>query len=128
QNIDPDAPAWKVLSVAILIGPGIGATCGLINGALTTGLRLHPFIVTLGTLSIFRGIANVTTKGVTLPLQGKAIPPALTENFVQRYFFERVDEFGNPVGGVQLMPLFIMLVVVAIGWLYLRATIAGRET
>ena len=62
QNVDSDASAWKVLPLALLVGPGIGLICGLINGALVTGLQLHPFIVTLGTMSVFRGIANVAVR------------------------------------------------------------------
>jgi ribose/xylose/arabinose/galactoside ABC-type transport system permease subunit len=118
------ASAWKVLPLALLIGPGIGLLCGLVNGLLITLLRLHPFIVTLGTLSIFRGIANVATTIKTLPSQGHSIPEEFTTNFMQRYFFES----GDGVGGVQLMPLILMLIVGAVGWFYLRATIAGRET
>jgi ribose/xylose/arabinose/galactoside ABC-type transport system permease subunit len=123
QNLAPDAPAWKVLPIALLAGPGVGLLCGLLNGILITVLRLHPFIVTLGTLSVYRGIANVATTIKTLPSQGKSIPDSFTTNFIQRYFFEK--EPG--VGGAQLMPLIIMLTVGAIGWIYLRMTVAGRE-
>lgn len=35
-----------------------GAACGLYNGVLVTALRIPPFIVTLGTLGLFRGIAK----------------------------------------------------------------------
>src|SRR5829696_7491553 len=43
--------------VALLLGILAGAAAGAINGALVTRLRLPPFIVTLGTLSIFTAIA-----------------------------------------------------------------------
>ncbi|HEX8523266.1 MAG TPA: ABC transporter permease [Tepidisphaeraceae bacterium] len=36
----------------------IGALCGLLNGLLITTLRLAPFIITLGTMMIFRGLAK----------------------------------------------------------------------
>jgi ribose/xylose/arabinose/galactoside ABC-type transport system permease subunit len=41
-------------------GAGViaGALCGLVNGGLVTGIRLTPFIVTLGTLGVFRGLAK----------------------------------------------------------------------
>jgi fructose transport system permease protein len=39
--------------LALLIGFGVGTFCGLTNGLLVTRLRLPPFIVTLGTLSVF---------------------------------------------------------------------------
>ncbi|MFD0893508.1 ABC transporter permease [Luteolibacter ambystomatis] len=48
---------------------GFGALCGLFNGSLTVGLKLLPFIVTLGTMQIFRGGAKVYSHGspVNLP-------------------------------------------------------------
>jgi ribose/xylose/arabinose/galactoside ABC-type transport system permease subunit len=58
QTLPADASAIQVLPVAILVPLGIGLLCGLINGALIVSLSLHPFIVTLGTMSIFRGLAN----------------------------------------------------------------------
>jgi fructose transport system permease protein len=39
--------------LALLLGFGVGAACGWLNGLLITRLRLPPFIVTLGTLNIF---------------------------------------------------------------------------
>jgi rhamnose transport system permease protein len=41
----------------------IGAGAGGVNAALITGLRLPPLIVTLGTYSLFRGIAEAITRG-----------------------------------------------------------------
>ncbi len=42
-----------------LAGILAGGVCGALNGALITRLKLAPFIVTLGTMSIFRGICYV---------------------------------------------------------------------
>lgn len=42
----------------------IGALAGGLNAALITGLRLPPLIVTLGTYSLFRGLAEAITRGV----------------------------------------------------------------
>lgn len=44
--------------VAALAGVAAGTLCGLVNGLITTSLRIVPFIVTLGTLLIFRGTAT----------------------------------------------------------------------
>jgi len=49
-----ECSAWT----AALGGIGAGIVCGLINGALITSLRVVPFIVTLGTLLAFRGVAK----------------------------------------------------------------------
>lgn len=48
------------VSPPLAAGAGIltGAGCGLVNGLLVTRLKLVPFIITLGTLLIFRGAAT----------------------------------------------------------------------
>lgn len=44
--------------VAVALGVGAGAVCGVFNGFLITRLRVGPFIVTLGTYLIARGVAK----------------------------------------------------------------------
>jgi rhamnose transport system permease protein len=41
----------------VMIGLGTGLLCGAFNGLLVTGLGLPSIVVTIGTLSLFRGIA-----------------------------------------------------------------------
>ncbi len=48
---------WSPLAAA-LAGVVSAAVCGLINGLLITGLRVVPFIVTLGTMILVRGAAK----------------------------------------------------------------------
>ena len=50
--------------MALVIGLVVGAVLGLFNGFLVTNLKLQPFIATLGTMSLYRGIAYVVTGGV----------------------------------------------------------------
>ncbi len=54
-----------------------GGLCGLFNGGLTVGLRLLPFIITLGTMQVFRGAGKVATNGtpVNLPFDVTAFKP-----------------------------------------------------
>ena len=49
--------------LALLIGIAVGTACGLLNGLLVTRLKLPPFIVTLGTLSIFTAIGLLYSGG-----------------------------------------------------------------
>jgi rhamnose transport system permease protein len=42
-----------------LIGPAVGAACGVFNGALVTRIGLPSIVVTIGTMSLFRGMAQV---------------------------------------------------------------------
>lgn len=46
------------LPLALAFGVLLGAGCGLLNGLLITSLRVVPFIITLGTLKVFRGLAK----------------------------------------------------------------------
>ena len=51
------AQGWPPLAAA-LAGVAVGAVCGVVNGVLVTGLRVVPFIVTLGTMILVRGAAK----------------------------------------------------------------------
>jgi len=59
---------------AIFIGIFTGLVCGFLNGLMTTRLRINPFIVTLGTLGIYRGVALMISNG--LPVH--SLPPAFS--------------------------------------------------
>jgi ribose transport system permease protein len=53
--------------LVILIGPLVGLLCGLVNGLGLTLLRLpHPFIMTLGTQFVFRGLTNLVSNGAPI--------------------------------------------------------------
>ena len=45
-------------TAAVLTGLALGACAGALNGALVVGLRITPFIATLGTMTALRGIAK----------------------------------------------------------------------
>jgi ribose/xylose/arabinose/galactoside ABC-type transport system permease subunit len=120
QYLPPDAPGWKVLPLAFIIPPLVGLLCGLVNGALVVLLEVHPFIISLGTLSIFRWLAIRTHQEATLPSAGRTLPVAFTEHFMNVKIKVGADS-------VQAMPLAITVLVVVVGWFYLSKTIGGRE-
>jgi rhamnose transport system permease protein len=45
--------------VLVAVGVGVGIACGAFNGFLVTGLKLPSIVVTIGTMSLFRGIAYI---------------------------------------------------------------------
>ena len=96
--------------LALLIGVIVGLTCGAANGLLITRLKLPPFIATLGTMSVFQGLAYVTTDGK--PVYN--IPP------------EFVLMLNSYVGGVPVM-VVIVAVVGFLCWLLLRRTVFGEN-
>ncbi len=52
------------IPVGVLVGILTGLGCGLANGLMITRLRIQPFIVTLGTLGIFRGMTLIISNGL----------------------------------------------------------------
>ena len=55
-------PVWA----AVLLGILAGVITGVINGSIISFLKLNPFITTLATMTIARGIALVLTGGVSI--------------------------------------------------------------
>ncbi|MVA20523.1 ABC transporter permease [Agrobacterium vitis] len=43
----------------VMIGIGVGLLCGVFNGMLVAGLKLPSIVVTIGTMSLFRGISYI---------------------------------------------------------------------
>jgi fructose transport system permease protein len=62
--------------LALLIGFLLGTAMGAINGMLVTRLKLPPFIVTLGTLSIFFSLNSVVSRSETV--RGSDMPAIMT--------------------------------------------------
>ena len=58
--------------LALLIGALVAVATGLLNGVLVTRVKLPPFIVTLGTLSIFTALSLLYAQGQTIALQPDA--------------------------------------------------------
>jgi ribose/xylose/arabinose/galactoside ABC-type transport system permease subunit len=54
---------FLVMFLGTFAGIACGALCGFINGMLITRLKLAPFIVTLGSMSVFRGISYLINDG-----------------------------------------------------------------
>lgn len=118
QRFDPGASMWVVIPTAILTAGGIGLACGLVNGAIVVGLRMHPFIVTLGTMSIFRGIALVSVTTKTLPTPGRSLPDAFTEHFMA---------WSLEWEALRPMPMLVMLACVVLAGITLSRTVFGRQ-
>lgn len=97
--------------VAIIISLFAGCALGAINGFFICTLNLTPFIVTLATSALYKGIIYVATKGI--PLTG--IPESVT-----------VIGQGN-LFGVIPYPAIIMLVMAAVLILVLKMTSFGRH-
>jgi ribose transport system permease protein len=63
------------LTAAIVVGIALGGLCGLLNGGLIVGLRVVPFIITLGSLKIFRGLAKWLASSTSIYIPDEARTP-----------------------------------------------------
>jgi ribose transport system permease protein len=106
--------ASSLLESNLLLGIGagllVGLVCGLINGVLIAKLKLPDFIVTLGTMSIYRGAALIYTNG----------QPIYTIS----------DSFRSIFAGQLLgipTPVLFALAIAAIAFLVVRFTSLGEH-
>lgn len=119
------SPYW-VIPAGMLITMLVGAGCGAANGAMVVLLRVHPFIITLGTMSIFRGIAFVATEAQSItdfPVGfGETFRGMIGEfSFMPAFISTRLGEFT-------LLPILIVLLVTGAGYFFLAHLVPGRET
>lgn len=105
---------WGVpVFFSILLGMLAGALFGYANGCLITVLKLPPFIATLGTMSIARGLSYGITGGYPIG--------SLPDSFK----FMGLGTVG--FGKMQIpMPIILMIVLALIFAFFLRKTIVGR--
>jgi fructose transport system permease protein len=99
--------------LAIILGLMVCAAFGAFNGTLVTGLRLPPFIVTLGTLNIAFALTHIYSEDQTV----SGLPSALT--FLGNTF--SIGQTDITYGTVVMLALF------AVAWYVLRQTAAGRH-
>jgi ribose/xylose/arabinose/galactoside ABC-type transport system permease subunit len=117
RSYGPDGPlsgasAWASLPLGLLTCLAVATCCGFLNGGMIVALKVHPFIITLGTMAIYRGIAFVITKGQSIG----GFPQAFRE--LVRW------EIGD---GLSLVPLGVMLLVALLGGIYLSRRASGRR-
>jgi len=97
--------------VAAMLTVMLGGVCGGLNGWLVAGLRMPALIVTLGTFSLFRGLAEALTKG-SVAYSG---------------FSEGFLALGNSkVMGVPSQ-VWIFALVVGVVWFAVHGTTYGRS-
>jgi len=96
--------------IGLIVCLAIGALAGLINGLLLTKLRLpHPFISTLGTMNVFRGLALIIT----------GASPIFGFSYLMNYA-------GQESIGLIPVSFILVLVVYFIFHIFLNRTSTGR--
>jgi len=104
---------WGAVGLGIAAGLAIGSVGGAVNGTLVTVGRIEPFIVTLGTLGIFRALITFLANGGTLNLNLGA-----SDTYSPLYSGKILD---IPV------PIIIFALVAIIAEVVMRRTTFGRH-
>ncbi|BBB60868.1 ABC transporter permease [Undibacterium sp. KW1] len=104
----PDLPLLLIILVAIVIGLGLG----LINGYLIGYLGLPPIVVTLGTMSVYRGLVFVLSGGAWV--SSHQMPAAFI-----------AFPLSQLLGITHLV--WIAVIVIAVMWYLARYTHFGRD-
>ena len=113
-NAAPVGEGAALLAAAMTLALVVGALCGLANGLFVTVGRLEPFIVTLGTMGIFRALTIWLAEGGSIAMKDQAVRAA----YRPVYFGEFL---GLPI------PIWAILVVAALAALRLNRTPFGRH-
>ena len=100
--------------LAVLVALAVGSLCGLVNGVLSVGLRIPTIIVTLGTLSAYKGLGLVVSEGA---------PVAIERDDRQGWFFQ---EIGGKLAGVWTS-VWVMILVALAGWILFNRAAFGRR-
>lgn len=104
---------WGTAIVGILVAIAAGIGWGLLNGFLIAKAKIPPLIVTLGTLGMALGLAQILTGGVDV----REVPSVLTTTI----------GYGNVFGTIPTISV-IALVIIVIGGVVLHYTRFGLYT
>jgi ribose transport system permease protein len=107
-----NAPLLIVAAMALSLA--VGALCGLFNGVTSTVGKIEPFIVTLGSMGIFRSLLTWLAQGGSITIKNNDVRAV----YRQVYFG---DVFGVP------FPVLVILGVAIIGAFILYNTAYGRR-
>ena len=104
--------------LAFPLGLLVGAAFGYLNGILVTRLRMPPFIVTLGTLSIIGALNTFYSQSETIGMQ----------DIQDKAWFLQIMGNQVAIGSARIMwGTFLMLIVAGIVWYVLVRTAYGRH-
>jgi ribose transport system permease protein len=107
---DPAMMLVAAMGVAVLVG----LACGLANGLVTTVGRIEPFIATLGTMGIYRGLTTWLSQGGAITVRSPEI-----QTLYRPVYFGSV--LGVPV------PIIVIVVTALIAAFVLHRTRYGRH-
>jgi ribose transport system permease protein len=121
----------KPLWLAIIVGVGVATLLGAFQGVLIARLGLQPFIVTLGGMLCFRGIAQTITQGGNITINDKEHPTFrhLREWGPSFSVQKGTDGFGDPLLDTFILgaPVLIFIGLALLAAYLLHFTVYGRR-
>ncbi|WP_223479656.1 ABC transporter permease [Oricola indica] len=105
---------------AVFAGLAVALACGLINGLLIAKAGILPFLVTLGMMSVARGLATVLTTGQYISF------PRAERWFTQFGRFEFRLQIGDSFYGIPLPLLIVLAVILLFGLLLNNLPLLSR--
>lgn len=102
----------------------IGGLAGAVNGSLISALRVVPFIITLGSMTVFLGLAKYVAKETTVRPPLDAIPPWLPELVTPS---PRVDWVLQPLLPNFANGVWLAILLACIMAFLLHGTVFGRH-
>jgi ribose transport system permease protein len=103
-----------LIVAAMALSLAVGALCGLFNGVTTTLGKIEPFIVTLGSMGIFRSLLTWLAQGGSITIRNNDVRAAYSQVY-----------FGDLLGAPY--PVLVILGVAIIGAFILYKTAYGRH-
>ncbi|RYD60527.1 MAG: ABC transporter permease, partial [Sphingomonadales bacterium] len=114
MNSSVIADPMLMLMAGMAVALVLGAACGLANGLITTLGRIEPFIATLGTMGIYRGLTTWLSQGGAITLKDRQL-----QQLYRPVYFG--DVFGVPI------PIIVIFVTAALAAFVLYRTRYGRH-
>ena len=111
--IDVTGVTWTTILIGCSLSIVMGIGAGAVNGLLTTRAKIEAFIVTLGTMGIYRSLVTYFADGGTLSLDS-----SLRTLYRPVYYGSLL---GVPV------PVAVFILVAIVGWIVLNRTAFGRH-
>src|SRR5260221_1603564 len=112
RALGPSSGLATVL-IGLAISVSVGLVCGILNGLMVVGLPVHPFVITLGTMWILRGLAFVISRAESI-----LVPASLTA---------MAKASLGLTASLYPVPMLMMIAAAILGMLYLERTVMGRH-
>ena len=108
---------WPI-ALACVASMGVGLAAGTFNGAVSSYMRIPPLVVTLATMTLYRGIATGLSKAQPIN--------QFPEGFI---YLSNGDLFASSDYGFYIpFPVTALVLVTVIGWILMQKSWIGRYT